>query len=436
MLEILKEYFFPCFINILTSIYISAELFGCKIRLKEAKTYFVIFALVVIAILNFLYVDNFFRLLVITLAIFCGNYLLFGKSIKLTIITSLINQLIVIVSELFVMLFTMIFFKADSNIIINEYYGNMYSNLSISLMMILISKFKLTVKIYNFIIKSTTKINYNTLVISILLLFISINVIVFSIYSNVGIVNIFIINFFFLFIYCIIFFISMSERNANVKYKQEREMLINNLNQYEKMLDYQRVNNHENKNQLLVIKSMIEKKDEKTLDYINEIIKDKREDNEILYTKAKRIPSGGLQGLIYQKMLLGQENKIRFNLNVSKDIRKIDIFEENSKLNYDICRIIGIVLDNAIEEVVKLNRSEREILISMYIDEYFIIEVSNHFIGSIDFEKIYSKGYTTKSKGHGYGLSLLKKIVDENENIINEKQVLDDIFTQIIKIKM
>ena len=436
MLEILKEYFFPCFINILTSIYISAELFGCKIRLKEAKTYFVIFGLVVIAILNFLYVDNFFRLLVITLAIFCGNYLLFGKSIKLTIITSLINQLIVIVSELFVMLFTMIFFKADSNIIINEYYGNMYSNLSISLMMILISKFKLTVKIYNFIIKSTTKINYNTLVISILLLFISINVIVFSIYSNVGIVNIFIINFFFLFIYCIIFFISMSERNANVKYKQEREMLINNLNQYEKMLDYQRVNNHENKNQLLVIKSMIEKKDEKTLDYINEIIKDKREDNEILYTKAKRIPSGGLQGLIYQKMLLGQENKIRFNLNVSKDIRKIDIFEENSKLNYDICRIIGIVLDNAIEEVVKLNRSEREILISMYIDEYFTIEVSNHFIGSIDFEKIYSKGYTTKSKGHGYGLSLLKKIVDENENIINEKQVLDDIFTQIIKIKM
>ena len=156
----------------MTSIYISAELFGCKIRLKEAKTYFVIFALVVIAILNFLYVDNFFRLLVITLAIFCGNYLLFGKSIKLTIITSLINQLIVIVSELFVMLFTMIFFKADSNIIINEYYGNMYSNLSISLMMILISKFKLTVKIYNFIIKSTTKINYNTLVISILLLFI------------------------------------------------------------------------------------------------------------------------------------------------------------------------------------------------------------------------------------------------------------------------
>ena len=241
---------------------------------------------------------------------------------------------------------------------------------------------------------------------------------------------------FFLFIYCIIFFFFLFERNANVKYKQEREMLINNLNQYEKMLDYQRVNNHENKNQLLVIKSMIEKKDEKTLDYINEIIKDKREDNEILYTKAKRIPSGGLQGLIYQKMLLGQENKIRFNLNVSKDIRKIDIFEENSKLNYDICRIIGIVLDNAIEEVVKLNRSEREILISMYIDEYFIIEVSNHFIGSIDFEKIYSKGYTTKSKGHGYGLSLLKKIVDENENIINEKQVLDDIFTQIIKIKM
>ena len=106
-----------------------------------------------------------------------------------------------------------------------------------------------------------------------------------------------------------------------------------------------------------------------------------------------------------------------------------------SKMNYDICRIIGIILDNAIEATIKLNEENKEILISMYIDEYFIIEISNRFIGEIDINKIFNKGYTTKEKGHGYGLNLLRKIVNENDNIINEVKVTNNIFTQIIKIK-
>ena len=202
------------------------------------------------------------------------------------------------------------------------------------------------------------------------------------------------------------------------------------------MLDYQRVNNHENKNQLLVIKSMIEKKDKKLMDYINEIIKEKREDNEIVYNMAKRIPSGGLQGLIYQKMLLMQEKNIEISLDINNKVRKIDFEKLSAKMNYDICRIVGIIIDNAIEETVKFDKKEREIIISMYIDDDFIIEVSNRIKDDIDLNKIYEKGYTSKKKGHGYGLSLLKKIVDENEQIRNEVKIVNNIFTQIVKIKM
>ena len=97
---------------------------------------------------------------------------------------------------------------------------------------------------------------------------------------------------------------------------------------------------------------------------------------------------------------------------------------------------MGIILDNAIEETIKFNRKEREIVISMYIDELFVIEVSNRIKDNIELDKIYDKGYTSKEKGHGYGLSLLKKIIDKNDNVINELKITNDIFTQIIKIKM
>ena len=267
-------------------------------------------------------------------------------------------------------------------------------------------------------------------------LFFTTNILLAIIYLNYGNLFMLIINLFFMIFYNIIVFQLFFEIYSKNNYIVKNKILLSNLNEYEKMLDYQRINNHENKNQLLVIKSMVEKEDKKTIEYINEIIKEKREDNELMYTKAKRIPTGGLQGLVYQKMLVMQENYVNVVLDVSSNVRKIDFSILSSKMNYDICRIMGIILDNAIEEAIKFNRKEREIVISMYIDELFIIEVSNRIKDNVDLDKIYDKGYTSKEKGHGYGLSLLKKIVDENDSVINELKITNDIFTQVIKIKM
>ena len=123
-------------------------------------------------------------------------------------------------------------------------------------------------------------------------------------------------------------------------------------------------------------------------------------------------------------------------MGVDVNLRALELAEENAKLNYDVCRTIGIILDNAIEETIKLNKKEREILISMYVEEDFVIEISNHFIGDVDVDKIFNKGYTTKTEGHGYGLTLLRKIIDNNNRITNQVKIIDNLFTQIIKIKM
>ena len=46
------------------------------------------------------------------------------------------------------------------------------------------------------------------------------------------------------------------------------------------------------------------------------------------------------------------------------------------------------------------------------------------------------EGFTTKGDGHGYGLSLVKKIVSESDVFVNERQVNNNIFKQIIKVDL
>lgn len=436
MLEILKEHLIPSFINCFSIIYIISKLYKKNINLKDYKLYLSIIFFMFVSVLSYIYLYKNIKLLCMTLIVILINFIIFKKDVKVTLISSFLGQIIIVLSEIIFAFLVSIITSFDAVKMTNEFWYTYLCNICISILAIIIVNAKTITKIYNKILNITDMINTKTLFIYIVLILFSINILTFITYFKTNITIYLTINFLLFTIYFIIVISTFIEKNENIKFKQENKILLSNLNEYEKMLDYQRVNNHENKNQLLVIKSMIEKKDKKLMGYINEIIKEKREDDEIVYNKAKRIPSGGLQGLIYQKMLLMQEKNIEVNLDINSKVRKIDFGNLSSKMNYDICRIVGIIIDNAIEETTKFNKKNREIIISMYVDGLFIIEVSNRIKDDMDLSKIYEKGYTSKKKGHGYGLSLLKRIVDENENIINEVKIVNNIFTQVIKIKM
>ena len=73
----------------------------------------------------------------------------------------------------------------------------------------------------------------------------------------------------------------------------------------------------------------------------------------------------------------------------------------------------------------------------MYLEkEYLVFEILNNYEGKIELEKLEQTGYTTKGQGHGYGLSLTRKIIDNNKKLKNEKRLSKETFTQILKIKM
>ena len=436
MLEAIKMYFLPYLINSFSIIYLLHALQNKKINLKNANFYFVYAFFVILSIFNKVFIIPQMRLVIMTIVLLLGNIILFNEKLRYSIIISFFCQVLVCISEIISTLILPIIFRIEYNLFLMNWLDILLYNIFISVILVIFSKINIIKKVYLKLITITNKLSLSILLLYFLLLLLAINILTVLSYLPDDSYYFIYINAIFLIVYSIIIFVAIKDKNEKKQFIEVNKNLINNLNEYEKMLDYQRVNNHENKNQLLVIKSMIEKNKDNVIEYIDEIIKEKREDNEIIYNKAKRIPSGGLQGLIYQKMLLMQENNIEVNLDINSQVRKIDFGNLSSKMNYDICRIAGIIIDNAIEETMKFNKKERDIIISMYIDDMFIIEVSNRIKDDVDLNKIYDKGYTSKEKGHGYGLSLLKKIVCENNKIINEVKIINNIFTQIIKIKM
>ena len=130
-----------------------------------------------------------------------------------------------------------------------------------------------------------------------------------------------------------------------------------------------------------------------------------------------------------------KDNLIVFNINVSRDVRKICLDNLSMNDTYNLCKIVGVLLDNAIEESLKID--DKLITISLYVDNnMLIIDISNKFKGKIDLELIDNVGFTTKGNGHGYGLTLIKKIISQSDIFINERQINNDLFKQIIKVKI
>ncbi len=220
-------------------------------------------------------------------------------------------------------------------------------------------------------------------------------------------------------------------KSSYLKINNKYLNISDSLKKYEEMIDKYRVSNHENKNTLLTIRSMIISKEKNIEDYIDTIINTTINDNEKIMFETNIIPSG-LKAIIYSKMIYMEEKGIKVRLNIDRKVRNVEINDNNLKL--DLCKIVGVFLDNSIEEVIK--QINKEIKIKMNIvDNNLNIVIKNKSFNKFDINKIDNPGFTTKNEGHGYGLALVKNILERNDRrIINNKYIENNYFVQELKI--
>lgn len=218
------------------------------------------------------------------------------------------------------------------------------------------------------------------------------------------------------------------------KISWDYSQLLSYVKDYEKMIEEKSKKQHEYRNQLCVIQGIANNK--KVNDYILKILKfDEDDRTEKLLKKLYYIPNGGLKGLIHYKTAQMLSKNIIVNLEISNTIKRKDLSKILNKNLEEITKILGVLLDNAME--ASLLSKEKMVIINIDLQNNQLkFTISNTFCGNLDISKLGKEGYSTKGKGRGYGLSLIQKIIQNQKNMKQEKKINGNFYSSAIKIDL
>lgn len=418
----------------LANIYVLTKINKMKLDLRSNLLVF--FLLTIVFGINTLISFPIIRPIISYILFFIINKTLFKKNTKLTLLYSFYTSALFLLAEIVFVLIVLSFLgNIDMMKFSSTILGCLISNSVVSIISIILINFYGLIRWFPNVAKNLVTLKTSTVLLLLSLLFVSINVLFFMFYYE------YVINAFAMYIIIAILFvvytvIMLFYMKAMDNYNQVKErytVSLKSLIEYEKILERYRVETHENKNHLNIIGEMKDIKDVEK--YVKTMLNKVPEENEKLLNKVSLIPEGGLRAVFYTKLMLMEESKIDYGFKVGRKIHVEDFIEMDDQCLLDICNIINVFLDNAIHSTIL--SSKPMILIDVTSDEEEIeIFISNSYEGEVKLEEVKKSGYTTNGDGHGYGLTLVNETLKKNNRLTNETIVKDNIFNQILRIKI
>ena len=148
-------------------------------------------------------------------------------------------------------------------------------------------------------------------------------------------------------------------------------------------------------------------------EYFKEVKKDCKITNNLSIINPRTINNPGIYSLLNNKYFKALNSGINFELEYFIDLNKLDVNL------YQLSRILGILIDNAIEEAEKC---KDKIINLSFIRENknnrSIITVKNTYSNkNVDIEKIFKKDESGKENHSGIGLWEVKNYVSKSKNL-------------------
>lgn len=210
------------------------------------------------------------------------------------------------------------------------------------------------------------------------------------------------------------------ELELNEKEKRIRELTLY-IGTIEKLVEKYREFKHDYKN--IVLGVGVESLNENNLlDKLNkEVVGDKSYDAFLNLKDVKYIP---LKSILSYYIMLSIKKNIDVSLIVVGEAKESHISE------LEFSRVMGIILENALEEASANEDKRVEIYVEVINDDLNIAVANTFKDRKINLNEVYEKGYSTKGEDRGLGLYILKSIVDKNSNMTLNTLIREGMFVQ------
>lgn len=216
--------------------------------------------------------------------------------------------------------------------------------------------------------------------------------------------------------------------------KKELEQQKNYTETLEKDEDNLRRFRHDYKNILTAIKYSIQKGDyEKAIADLDKYTEENLDDDALLkYKDVNHVKIDYIKSLLVAKIAKMANEDIQYDFECREDINKLP----NGIKELDLIRIMGIVIDNAIEESQKIisetgDNLQAEIQMMMYSSEDtgLEFEVRNKIKdGSVNPAQMKEAGYSTKKNHVGLGLANIDQIRQRYPAMDISYEIIDGYF--------
>jgi two-component system sensor histidine kinase AgrC len=357
------------------------------------------------------------------------------KPLKAMLITILILSIFAI-TEIISVYLTMFIFHTDMENVLSSWSKLLYTSilqfasiaLTLNLQLIITKKKSVNLKLFNNITNKQILI-----LISLIIVYVFPQMLIFMMNSYSYPISILVIN---SIQFVLIFIIAFKFVKNNLEYeKSQSELYISELHNKTlvSMVDGVRTLKHDYSNIIQALNGyVVTKQYDKLGEHINNLLKECHVVNNLSLVDPNVFNEPAIYGIVGSKYFLADKKNIPFNLKVSSDIASICFSKP------ELSRILGILLDNAIEATQKSNNPY--LSLQIYYDERKcadIIKVINSYDNNIqiDLSSIFKKGFSTKEVKSGIGLWEVKKIIDKTSNSQIFSSIENENFVQTIIIE-
>ena len=166
--------------------------------------------------------------------------------------------------------------------------------------------------------------------------------------------------------------------------------------------------------------------------YYNQLLEECHKTNNLYALSPAVINHPAIYHLLATKYYEADQKNIQIHLDVFLDLNEI---EERMKI-YDFTRILGILLDNAIDAAVECEKKIINVTFRKDLGNNMLAVIIQNTYNNknVDTEAIYQKGVSSKENHSGLGLWKIRQILMRNNNLNLFTTKNDEFFTQQFEI--